>query len=194
MEIEKKTLRTEIRRGLTPPAPEASSAIRKRLVTLDCWRRARTILAYHPLQPEVDLLSLLEEERTKEWIFPRVNGEFLSLHRWTPEAPWRKGVFDILEPDPEHWPEVGIETIDLALIPGLAFDTRGRRLGRGKGFYDRLLASEGFRALKIGIVTERFLLPKIPTEPHDIGMDLVITESGVHKIKGSRLDNGGERE
>ncbi len=193
MEIEKKTLRDEIRKELIPPGRQKASAIRTRLMTLDCWRTARTIFTYHPLQNEVDLLPLMDEESAKEWIFPRVDGGSLSLHRWTPHAFWRKGAFDIREPDPEHWAEVGIETIDLALIPGLAFDRNGCRLGRGKGFYDRLLASEGFRALKIGIVTEQCLLPIIPTEPHDIGMDLVVTESAIHIPVGSRLDNGAER-
>ena len=190
--MEKKTLRDGIRKELSFPGAEKGSAIRMRLMALDCWRNARTILTYHPLQNEVDLLPLLDEENAKEWIFPRVDGESLSLHCWAPHAPWLKGAFDIREPDPQHWVEVDIETIDLALIPGLAFDRNGGRLGRGKGFYDRLLASEGFRALKIGIITERFLLAGIPTESHDIGMDLVITESAIHVIEGSRLDNGTE--
>lgn len=190
--MEKKTLRDGIRKELSFPGAEKASAIRMRLMALDCWRNARTILTYHPLQNEVDLLPLLDEESAKEWIFPRVDGESLSLHCWAPHAPWLKGAFDIREPDPQHWEEVDIETIDLALIPGLAFDRNGGRLGRGKGFYDRLLASEGFRALKIGIVTERFLLAGIPTESNDIGMDLVVTESAVHVIEGSRLDNGTE--
>lgn len=103
-------------------------------------------------------------------------------------------MFGIREPDPEQWPAADIQTIDLALIPGLAFDRSGNRLGRGKGFYDRLLGSPGFRALKIGIVTERFLLPEIPVEAHDIRMDLVLTESSLHCPETSGLDNGGERE
>jgi 5-formyltetrahydrofolate cyclo-ligase len=83
---------------------------------------------------------------------------------------------------------VCFEKVDLALIPALAFDREGNRLGRGKGYYDRLMGRPGFWALRIGIVTERFLMPGIPTEPHDIGMDLVVTESALHIGKGSRLD------
>jgi 5-formyltetrahydrofolate cyclo-ligase len=188
MEIEKKTLRLAIREQLAPPSPEATAAIIARLLSLDCWRSARTILAYHPLAGEVDLLRLLAEENAKEWIFPRVDGDFLSLHRWTPDAPWLTGPFGIREPDPETWPVVGFEKVDLALIPALAFDREGNRLGRGKGYYDRLMGRPGFWALRIGIVTERFLMPGIPTEPHDIGMDLVVTESALHIGKGSRLD------
>ena len=198
MEMEKKPLRAEIRKELSAPHPEASAAIRSRLQSLDCWKTARTILSYHPLTSETDLLPLLQKEITKEWVFPRVDGESLTLHRWTQEAIWRTGPFGILEPDPEQWPVVSHETIDLALIPALAFDRNGNRLGRGKGFYDRLLASSGFRALKIGIVTERFLLPEIPTETHDISMDLVVTESRIcfheNGPEGSRLDKGTERE
>jgi 5-formyltetrahydrofolate cyclo-ligase len=198
MEMEKKTLRAGIRKELTAPHPEASAAILSRLQSLECWKTAQTILTYHPLTSEADLLPLLLMESSKEWIFPRIDGESLTLHRWTQEAIWRTGPFGILEPDPEQWPNVGHETIDLALIPALAFDRNGNRLGRGKGFYDRLLASEEFRALKIGIVTELFLLPEIPTEAHDVPMDLVVTELGIYlptgSPEGSGLDKGTERE
>lgn len=198
MEMEKKILRAGIRKELTAPHPEASAAIRFRLQSLDRWKTAQTILSYHPLTSETDLLPLLLMENSKKWIFPRIDGESLTLHRWTQEAIWRTGPFGILEPDPDQWPTVGHETIDLALIPALAFDRNGNRLGRGKGFYDRLLASSGFRALKIGIVTERFLLPQVPMELHDISMDLVVTESGIYFSTGSPevsgLDKGTERE
>jgi len=91
-----------------------------------------------------------------------------------------RGPFGINEPDPDQWPEVSVETVDLALVPGLAFDPCGNRLGRGKGYYDRLLGRSGFRALKIGIVPDRLVLPGIPTEEHDIRMDLVMTDSALH--------------
>jgi 5-formyltetrahydrofolate cyclo-ligase len=193
MEIQKKTLRTEIRGAAVRPSAEASAAIRSSITSLGCWRSVRTVLTYHPLQDEVDLLPLIQEENAKEWIFPRMDGEALSLHGWSPGVPWAKGAFGIFEPDPEHWSQVDDEAVDLALIPGLAFDREGHRLGRGKGFYDRLLARSGFRALRIGIVTERFLLRKIPSEPHDLRMDLVVTESAVHTAQGSRLDKDAER-
>lgn len=192
MEIEKTALRLGIRRKLSPPLPEAVDAISTRLKGLDCWRNSRSILGYHPLASEVDLLPLLSAEGSRTWIFPRVDGDFLSLHRWSPDAAWLTGPFGIREPDPEDWPAADIKTVDLALIPALAFDRAGNRLGRGKGYYDRLLSCPGFRALKIGIVTERFLLPGIPTEPHDVGMDLVVTEAAVYFPEGSRLDNGAE--
>lgn len=180
MEIEKQTLRLRIRKELERFRPEEEAALQSRLLALNCWQAARTILTYHPLAEEVDLLPLLHQGRAKEWVFPRIEGNSLSLHRWHPEAPWLTGPFGIREPDPGVWPKVGIETIDLALVPGLAFDPAGNRLGRGKGFYDRLMGLCGFRALKVGVITERFLLPGIPTEPHDIRMDLVVTESSVH--------------
>jgi len=194
MEIEKEILRIEIRKRLTVSEPETASVIRSKVMSLDCWGGARTIFAYHPLPTELDLLPMLDVERGKDWIFPRVSGESLSLHLWSPGACWRKGAFGILEPDPMHWPEVGVEAIDVALIPGMAFDRNGKRLGRGRGFYDRLLASPVFRALKVGITTDRFLLDEIPIEAHDIPMDLVVTESGIVQYEGSRLDNGFERE
>jgi 5-formyltetrahydrofolate cyclo-ligase len=193
MEIEKKRLRAGIRKELAKTLPETSAAIRSALQALESWRTARTVLTYHPLSTEVDLLPLLTEESTKEWVFPRVDGDGLTLHRWDHDACWCTGRFGIREPDPDFWPEADLESIDLALIPGLAFDGKGNRLGRGKGYYDRLLSRAGFRALRIGIVTERYLLREIPRETHDIVMNLVVTESSVHVAKGSGLDMGAER-
>lgn len=193
METEKKALRSAIRKEGARPGSEAAAAIRSRIKALACWHGVRTILAYHPLPGEVDLLPLIAEETGKTWVFPLVDGESLALHRWTPGAPWVTGSFGIREPDPEHWPLVTPGSIDLALIPGLAFDREGRRLGRGKGYFDRLLAHTGFRALKVGIVTERHLLGEIPAEPHDHEVDLVVTETAIHASEGSGLDKGMER-
>ena len=93
-------------------------------------------------------------------------------------APGRFGI-----PVPSAPPD-GPETIagaDLVLVPAVAVDRRGNRLGRGKGFYDRLLSST--KATKIGVAYEFQLVDSIPTEPHDVKMDLVITQSGIHVIR-----------
>lgn len=76
--------------------------------------------------------------------------------------------------------EIPPEQIDLALIPGLAFDICGNRLGRGLGFYDRFLSS-GFRGVKCGICSASRFLNKVPTSPHDIGVDYIFTPYGLYK-------------
>jgi 5-formyltetrahydrofolate cyclo-ligase len=94
----------------------------------------------------------------------------------------------VREPDPGTWERVEPGNVDLALIPGLAFDTSGRRLGRGRGYYDRLLGDRGFRAIKAGLCPEDRLLTEIPIEPHDVLMDLIITGQRVIR-PSSMLDN-----
>lgn len=193
MESEKHTLRQRCRELLKSSPELQPGTWLGHLRDLEHWGKARTILAYAPLPGEPDLLSLLDSEPNKGFVFPKIEGEFLGLYRWLPETRWAAGPFGLSEPDPDHWPPARVQEIDLALIPGLAFDQLGKRLGRGRGFYDRLLASPDFRALRVGITKEALLLPEVPAEPHDVPVDLVVTETRVLVPPGSRLDNGKKR-
>jgi 5-formyltetrahydrofolate cyclo-ligase len=116
----------------------------------------------------------------------------LKIYRWTPHSLWIAGPFGIREPDPENWESASPEEIDLALIPGLAFDPMGGRLGRGKGFYDRLLGNPAFRGIKVGLAWEWQLVDEVPGAAHDIRMDIVIAGENIHD-PGSMLDKPGER-
>ena len=82
------------------------------------------------------------------------------------------GRFGIREPGSGS-PAISLHRIDLVLVPGLAFDERGNRLGRGRGDYDRLL--EGVRAIKCGVGFDSQLHAEIPVEPHDILLDCILT-------------------
>lgn len=77
--------------------------------------------------------------------------------------------------------EADLSDIGIVLVPGLAFDREGRRLGRGKGYYDRLLAQLPGRAL-VAITLERLLVKRVPTEPHDLPMTHLATEWGVTPV------------
>ncbi len=70
----------------------------------------------------------------------------------------------------------------MALVPGLTFDTRGRRLGRGKSYYDRLLAGLPASALRVGVTLERLMAEIVPVESHDVAMTHLVTENGVRQI------------
>ena len=133
-----------------------------------------TILLYHSLPDEVcthDLIRSLHAEG-KTVLLPTVEGEDLTLHRYDGERSLVKGeAFGIQESKGPLFTQ--FDSIDLAIIPGMAFTLRGDRLGRGKGYYDRLLPK--LHCPLIGIAFPFQILSSIPTEQHDIQMTEVIS-------------------
>ncbi len=136
----------------------------------------RVIAAYAALPGEIDLSSLVSRHTGRTWLYPRVTNEHLTLHPIAdPARQLVPGSFGILEP-PASLPAVSVESVDAFLCPGLAFDgATGGRLGRGRGFYDRLLENARPDCVKAGICHPFQLVPDTFSEPHDIRMDLVIT-------------------
>jgi 5-formyltetrahydrofolate cyclo-ligase len=118
-----------------------------------------------------------EGQRPEEELAGEANGyqQELQLYEWFPNAPWIKGPHGILEPDPQQWQRASLAKVDLALIPGLAFDRWCHRLGWGHGYFDRLLQKPECSALKVGIAWSWQIVQKIPREAHDVSMDLVVT-------------------
>lgn len=102
--------------------------------------------------------------------------EPLSFHKWWPDAPTKKGAYNISIPDNTE-PAV----IDAAIIPMVGFDQQGYRLGYGSGFFDRTLAASKLRPLVIGIAFELLHLNSINPQSHDIPMDFIITEAGIYQ-------------
>ncbi len=88
----------------------------------------------------------------------------------------RKGAYGILEPVPAKTSKAEARILDLLFIPGLGFDSRGGRLGRGGGYFDRFLKKVPARAIKMGVAFREQLLSRVPAGPHDVRMDLVITD------------------
>ncbi|MFZ0436426.1 MAG: 5-formyltetrahydrofolate cyclo-ligase [Chthoniobacterales bacterium] len=187
IQAEKQRLRAHLR-SLPPPSPEGATELHAVIAELAEWQTASSVLLYAPLHGEPDPTGILAQHGHKSFLFPRISGDFLELFRWSPGSDWIVGPFGVREPDPGTWERVEPGNVDLALIPGLAFDTSGRRLGRGRGYYDRLLGDRGFRAIKAGLCPEDRLLTEIPIEPHDVLMDLIITGQRVIR-PSSRLDN-----
>lgn len=101
-----------------------------------------------------------------------------------PERDLAPGYYDIPEPDPRRSPRVDPAEIDAAVIPGSVFDIHGGRLGYGGGYYDRFLVNDAPRAKRIGLAFELQLVDKVPLEPHDQPLDILITEERIVNISG----------
>jgi 5-formyltetrahydrofolate cyclo-ligase len=137
---------------------------------------AQTVLCYYSLGDEIDTHDFISRwSKKKNILLPVVHGDILELHLYNNEL--IKGTFGIYEPTSKATDNY--DQIDLAIIPGVAFDLHGARLGRGKGYYDRLLPL--IKAYKIGLCFGFQKVENIFTEPHDIPMDEIITEKQYHK-------------
>jgi len=171
----KQQLRRQMRRQ-TPGYNGDSAAVTKAVSRwLEAHPELRHIAVYSALPGEADPSGLPAAHADRNWYFPRVHGEDLSFHRVeNPHTDLVPGAYGILEPSPAL-PGVDLEVIDVFLCPGLAFDAHGGRLGRGRGYYDRVLSRARPGALKIGVCLPHHLVPDTFTEPHDILMDLVIS-------------------
>lgn len=131
---------------------------------------ADTVLLYHSLDDEVNTHSLVEKYKdTKNIILPVVVGDELELRLY--KGKLKQGAFNILEPEGELWTDT--DSIKLAIVPGMAFDSECNRLGRGKGYYDKTLCR--LKCYRIGVCFPFQYLDHIPHEEHDIRMDEIIT-------------------
>lgn len=153
---------------------EMSVSLCRRIMSGTHWQNAGTVLLYHALPDEVDTQLLLDDALLsgKRVLLPKVNGDDLVLCEYTGPDSLTTGAYGILEPNGTSSMYGGTE-IDLAIIPGMAFDRHGHRLGRGKGYYDRLLS--GLKVYKMGICFPFQLLDYLPCEEHDVMMDGVGT-------------------
>lgn len=134
----------------------------------------RQIAVFAALPGEVDLTEAIARHPSRCWVYPRVAGETLTLHAVTdPATDLTEGAFGIREPSPAL-EEIAAASIDAFLCPGLAFDPQGGRLGRGRGFYDRLLAGARPDALKIGVCFSYQIVPDTFAETHDVRMHSVV--------------------
>ena len=156
-----------------------SAAIMGRLVALDRWRAAGTVALYAPVAGEADVIPLVEKARAsgKRVVFPRANTATRSLDFFEvcSASELRPGAYGVPEPPVVEAKRIPAGQIDLLVLPGLAFDLEGRRLGFGGGYYDRLLGSSPRPA--IGVAFEIQIHAALPGEDHDRGVDVVVTEA-----------------
>lgn len=134
---------------------------------------------YLAMPTELDL-GPLNTASARRVLVPRVEADGdLTLHDLDPEKLARHP-YGFLEPSPESVP-VGTDILDVVLLPGLAFDRNGNRLGKGRGMYDRLLATLPPGVTRVGVATEETFVDRLPTELHDQPVQWVVSEAGVSR-------------
>jgi len=179
--VAKRELRARMRsvRGVLPlPAAAArSSAATAHALALPELAAARVVLGFSAFRKELDPAALLTAARAegKRVGLPRVVGDALHLHEVGADDVLEEGAFGVLEP-PEAAARIDPAEVDVVLVPGLAFDARGHRIGYGRGFYDRLLP-QLTRAFRVGLAYDFQLVPELPEDPHDVPVHCLITDA-----------------
>lgn len=147
-----------------------------------------TLFVYVNFRSELETVELIRQclARGKRVAVPLVNAaenvmEALLIE--DPEKDLAPGYFGIPEPDPHRSPRVAGSEIDVAVIPGSVFDVSGGRLGYGGGYYDRFLVNDAPRARRVALAFEMQLVERVPLEPHDQPLDILVTEKRVVTIR-----------
>jgi 5-formyltetrahydrofolate cyclo-ligase len=156
-----------------------SLLIWRKLTRLAAFRRAAWVCTYVALPYEVQTWQMIEKmlEAGKRVVVPWVlsTGELALCEIREPLADLAPGAFGVLEPVVRNRKSVALDQLDLVLVPGLAFDAQGHRLGHGKGYYDRLLAKLPDGVPTVGLGYDFQLLKRLPAEPHDRAVTRVLT-------------------
>lgn len=173
--MDKKTLRQSIRTAKKQHTPEElllqSEAVLRKLADNPHFRQAKRVMLYASLPDEVQTLTFIEEWRhRKTLILPTVVGDDIIPVELANDTVFAEGDFHI--PEPQNHPYTG--DFDLIVVPGMAFDNEGHRLGRGRGYYDRFLAQHP-HTRTIGLCFDFQLVPEVPSEPHDRSIDEILS-------------------
>lgn len=163
----------------------SSRAAQQNLLSLAEFQQAECIALYAPAHNETDTSLLLTAafESGKRVLYPAVCGQKMVFRLLESLESLQKGAFGIMEPCPactEH----GVDEVDLIVVPGVAFDLTGHRIGYGKGFYDRFLHHSGRTAHLVGLCHDFQLIEgPIQVDQHDIPMEIVVTEIRIVRFK-----------
>ncbi|MEY4385983.1 MAG: hypothetical protein RLY20_1266 [Verrucomicrobiota bacterium] len=158
---------------------EYANKLCARLMEQRIWKESRSVLLFSPLPQEPNIRPLLHDAlaKGKTTALPRFNPNLSSYEAAIltgSDRDFVKGKFGILEPS-LSCRAMPMNRLDLVLVPGVAFDWHGRRLGRGKGFYDRLLAEVSGKTC--GVAFDQQLVEVVPVEPHDVRLNCILTPS-----------------
>lgn len=150
-----------------------SQQILDQLEQMTCFREAKTILLYYPVQNEVDVLPLVKKyKHEKTLLFPVSHRRGMTIHPYAGNKNMHRGKFGIPEPTTPAYEGI----VDLVIVPAVAFDTKGRRLGRGGGFYDRFI-KKLTHAVLVGVGYDFQLIDEVPTARHDQRVHRIILPS-----------------
>lgn len=184
--MSKDALRAHARATLRALAGDARVAaeaeIARRVWSVPEIAGARTLLVYASLPEEVATDAIAEEARRRSivLVYPRCLADrTMTLHAVDSAYALRPGRFGIREPDADACPIRRIGDVDAALIPGLAWDRAGHRLGRGAGYYDRMLSDASWRGFRCGLFFAAQEAPAIPHDDWDVRLDATVTEREV---------------
>lgn len=151
---------------------EQSALLLTHLESLPAFESARTILIYYPAHNEVDVLPLIKKyKREKQFLFPVVHRRYMDACPYEGNAKMHRGKFNIPEPTTQAYKG----DIDMILVPGVAFDAHGNRLGRGGGYYDKYLAKKRRNTTLIGVAYDFQVVDKVPAGVLDKKMNYIIT-------------------
>lgn len=178
--------------ALSPPERIAGDeSLFRRFLALPQVAATRTILLYHGMDTEPDTVRLLSPlwDMGKQVCLPRcLPGNQMEARLVQRDSTLIRHPYGMLEPGPDC-PLIPPDQIDLVLVPGLAFDRSGGRLGRGGGYYDRWLA--GFSGITAALCRDGLLMESIPRLPHDLGVNLVVTETGLYGPSAPKQKKSG---
>lgn len=179
MKAEIRTRRRSVRRAMPQEARlSRSEAICQRIVGLPEWVSARTVLAFVSMRSEVQTQSAVELARAagKRVAATRMTPDYtdLEVREWRLSDPLEESGQMFLQPPPEA-PSIPGDEVDLVIVPALAADDRGYRIGYGKGYYDRLLPRLP-RAFRAAVVFDFELIAEVPERPYDVPVHAVATD------------------
>ncbi|MEA1902008.1 MAG: 5-formyltetrahydrofolate cyclo-ligase [Actinomycetota bacterium] len=174
--MDKQDVRGRVR-ALGPVDPGQSLLVVSGLFSWMSGRLPGTASAFLPLADEVDLTPLFERLPGWRWVLPRVeeDGNLTFRDR---DLPLERHAYGMDQPVDSGQP-IPVREIDVLLVPGIAFDMTGARLGRGGGFYDRVLEDRRGDAVAIGVSTSDRVFDRVPALPHDQPVQWLATEAGV---------------
>lgn len=197
----RQAFRTNLSRDEVHDSQALATASRALCSRLTEFLKSQTGLwaAFEPFGFEADIRDAIAASPHIRWVYPRIEHDVnLSFYEIASREQLIKNDLGICEPDPTRATQVGRDELNGLLVPGLAFDESGNRLGRGRGYYDRALAEIIYtrqaagqtflgQPLKIGIALDRQIAQQtLPHDSHDIAMDLIITETRTLKSNSER--------
>ncbi len=188
----KKQIRSDVLKTLESYSEEdfqqKSAAIEARLFEFANFLESTVVLLYVPIGRQVPTADIIRRSMDlhKIVVLPAFAPDSFEMRLMKVDHPNKdlvKGPRRILQPDPSRCKAIPVDRIDIAIVPGVAFDEKGGRLGTGSGYYDRLLPTLSITTRKVSLAFEDQVIPQVPMESHDRYIDIIITEKrNIYKI------------